>query len=220
MKYDFNQSAYDYDKWYETELGAKIDVYEKKLFLKFLKKLDHPEILEIGAGTGHWTQLMSQHGFKVTGIDVADKMLAIARSKHISNATFKQIDVHHLPYSDESIENVVMVATLEFVDDQQQVLNEIYRVLKRGGKLLVGALNKDSSISVYKAHKTLLKDACFHSFESFKLLLTQFGEPMVEGTALFPDVENLKDVDSIEEEASQELLNQKGNFLVGFVEKA
>ncbi|MCD6366836.1 MAG: class I SAM-dependent methyltransferase, partial [Bacteroidales bacterium] len=121
--FDYNQIADNYDQWYATPLGKQIDEWEKKLFLLHLEKLATRNILEIGAGTGHWTQFLSSNGFTVTGIDIAEKMLDHAHKKNIPNASFQVASAEALPFADASVENVVAVTSLEFVKNQQKAFD-------------------------------------------------------------------------------------------------
>ena len=94
--FDYNEIANEYDQWYDTPLGKQIDAWEKKLFSLHLEKLHTKQLLEIGAGTGHWTQFFAKNGFSVTGIDIAEKMLEQAKQKNIPNAHFETISAESL----------------------------------------------------------------------------------------------------------------------------
>ncbi len=218
--FDFNNISSSYDDWYQTEFGKLVDTIEKRIFKKFLKKLTSNTVLEIGAGTGHWTQFMSENGFYVLGIDVADKLLEKAKSKNIPFATFINGNVHNLPYNTETIENIVSVTTLEFVKNKNKAFDEIYRVLRKGGGLLVGVLNANGSFAGLREDNDVYRSSSAFTYASLLERLKAFGQPEIEGCALFPEGKNnLHKAEEYEKNASKELLNQKGNFLVGFVQK-
>ena len=85
-RFDFDSVADTYDKWYDTAEGAMYDRLEKKALSRYLpQNAQGMKLLEIGCGTGHWSQFFSEHGFEVTGVDVSGRMIEIAENKHIQN---------------------------------------------------------------------------------------------------------------------------------------
>jgi len=116
-KFDFDAIADRYDLWYESAEGAMYDHLEKKAISKYLpknvkgmklkaiskylpKNVKGMKLLEIGCGTGHWSQFFSEYDFEVTGIDVSERMIKIAQSKDIPNASFQMADGQSLPFGD------------------------------------------------------------------------------------------------------------------------
>ncbi len=65
--------AEKYDKFYKTIQGKAIDNLEKEIILKHIKGITcREDILELGCGTGHWTEFFCGQGFKVTAIDESE----------------------------------------------------------------------------------------------------------------------------------------------------
>jgi len=143
LRFDFDLLADEYDSWYESAKGRIYDYLEKKAISHYLSPdAKGKKLLEIGCGTGHWSQFFSEYGFEVTGVDVSKRMIDIAQSKNIFNASFQAADGHSLPFKDSSFGTTAAVTTLEFVCDAEVVLREMARcTLKPGGQLLVGVLN-------------------------------------------------------------------------------
>ena len=168
--------AEDYDKYYETPQGIAIDNIEKKIISGLIKNITTGPLLELGCGTGHWTQFFCEHGFLVTATDVSDEMLKIARKKNIENATLQKVDAEELPFPDESFSLIASITMLEFVDDVEAVLNEINRVLAPGGHLILGCLNKESELGKNKDTDEVFRHARFFSVEEIKQMLLQIGE--------------------------------------------
>ncbi|MDB4583938.1 class I SAM-dependent methyltransferase [Draconibacterium sp.] len=92
--------AAEYDNYYHTGYGKKIDKIEKEILLIHLKNLQKNSLQELGCGTGHWTRFFSDWGFQVTAVDNSDAMLKIARSKKMANAQFLHADIARLPLPD------------------------------------------------------------------------------------------------------------------------
>lgn len=218
MKFDFNTVARNYDDYYQSEFGQKVDVVEKRLVKKYLDKVPEKEALELGCGTGHWSLFFSDNGFQITGIDLAKDMLNKAIEKDIPGAVFMEMNAEELMFPSESIKNIFTIATAEFTDDRQQFFDEAFRVLKRGGYLLAGVLNENSTLGKTKDQDEVFKNATFFTSETLYRSLTRFGHAEIEGCALIDN--NGKILDYPEDHnISQEKLNNEGAFLVGFVKK-
>ncbi|MBN2482153.1 MAG: class I SAM-dependent methyltransferase [Bacteroidales bacterium] len=118
--------------------------------------------IEVGVGSGIFAAALGI----TEGCDPSVTMLAKARERGI-NAV--EGIAENLPYMDESIDFVLMVTTICFVDDAQKSFEEIKRVLKPGGKAIVGFVDKNSPVGkTYLRHKEesiFYKDAEFFSTE-------------------------------------------------------
>lgn len=182
--------AANYDSYYHTSVGKEIDRIEKQAIGSLLPATSQEPILELGCGTGHWSEFLSSKGFKVIALDISEAMLSKARLKEIKNVEFRKADAAALPFPDESFGMVVSITMLEFVDDLEKVLKEIYRVLKPEGLFIAGCLNlnsepgktKDADDTFRNAHfftKTELA-ALFKSWENFELNESAFLSPSFE----------------------------------------
>ncbi len=141
-RFDFDPFAVTYDSWYETAEGTLFDHLEKRALRRILEGVPNKgSLLEIGAGTGWWSRFFSDAGFAVTGIDISPRMVDIARSKKIPNATFKLADAHELPYADESFSCAAAVTSIEFTRNPEKVLSEMIRCTSTEGTLFFGVLN-------------------------------------------------------------------------------
>ena len=97
------------------------------------------EVLEVAVGTG--LNLPSYpEGVTVTGIDLSDGMLDIARARadELGRAvTLQQADAHHLPFVDASFDTVVCTFGLCAIPDIDAAVDEMVRVLRPGGRLIL-----------------------------------------------------------------------------------
>lgn len=107
-------------------------------------------MLEVGPGTGHYTLDVARSVSPAGGLDVfdlqqemLDHTLRRAREGGVANITATQGDAHRLPYPDASFDGAYLVAVLGEIPDQQAALSELGRVLKPGGRLVVGELFGD-----------------------------------------------------------------------------
>jgi ubiquinone/menaquinone biosynthesis C-methylase UbiE len=107
-------------------------------------------MLEVGPGTGYYTLDVAEWvlpGGTVDIFDLQQEMLdhteRRARERGIGNLTATQGDARELPYPDASFDGAYLVAVLGEVPDQDAALRELGRVLKPGGRLVIGELFGD-----------------------------------------------------------------------------
>ena len=177
--------AAEYDSYYQNKPGKIIDKIEKNILVPYLNNLPKGHLLELGCGTGHWTQFFSEQGFQVTAIDSSGAMLEIAKSKNIQNTSFLKADAARLPFADNSFSIIASVTMLEFVEDTNQVIDEIDRVLKPGGTLVLGCLNALSEPGKNKDHDPVLKHGRFFTVEEIKHIISRFGNPTISAGVYF-----------------------------------
>lgn len=131
-------------------------IFEKGLRKKGLKLLDIQEgetVLEIGFGTGFsLSELAESVGKtgKAYGIDVTPEMVEITRKRLqkdglMDRAELSEGDVRSIAFKDNSFDAVYMASTLELFDTLNipKVLEEIRRVLKRSGRLVLVSMSKE-----------------------------------------------------------------------------
>ena len=110
-------------------------------------RLDHeenPKILDVGCGAGFLTNWFSQQGLSVTGLDLSEDSLRVAKL-YDQTAKVKYVsgDAYHLPFPDNSFDVVVCMDFLEHVEKPTVVIKEISRVLKDGGKFFFHTFNRN-----------------------------------------------------------------------------
>ncbi len=161
-------------------------------------------------------QFFSANNFEIIGIDISQKMIEKAKGKNITNAKFLIRSSEKLSFANESIENVFAITSIEFLENQEKGIEEIYRVLKPKGYFLIGCLNINSYIGKTKNENEIFKNANFFNAKSLTKILIKFGIPKIEGCALID--ENLDILDFTSKIESERLINE-GAFLVGLVQK-
>jgi ubiquinone/menaquinone biosynthesis C-methylase UbiE len=107
-------------------------------------------ILEVGAGTGAYALHVAAHVYPGGTIDILDALptqletaMRGARERAISNVNAMLGDARFLPYEDASFDAAYAVAALGDAPDPETVLAELARVLRPGGRLVVGELHGD-----------------------------------------------------------------------------
>jgi len=179
-RFDFDTVADAYDQWYETTKGAMYDRLEKKAVSRYLRQnAQGRKLLEVGCGTGHWSQFFSDCSFEVTGADISERMIKIAQSKNIASASFQIADGHSLPFADNSFDITVAITTLEFAGNAELVLQEMARCTRKPfGQLLIGVLNALAPLNRNRQenHESLYAKARLFSPGQLKKLLGKYGK--------------------------------------------
>lgn len=99
-------------------------------------------VVDAGCGTGLLIQgMLSVIGDsgKIVGIDFSDDMLDVARDRFeaVDNVALRQGSVTDLPLDSDSFDAASCTQTLLYVDDVEKAVNELYRVLKPGGRIAI-----------------------------------------------------------------------------------
>jgi len=143
----FDPIANEYDLWYEKPLGKFVDEVETKLALELFQPKPGMYVLDVGCGTGNFSIKLAKLGVKVVGIDISEEMLKIARekAKRLSlQIEFVKMNIYSLQFPSDHFDGVFSMATFEFIREPKKAFEEMMRVLKPSGHLLIGTINKDS----------------------------------------------------------------------------
>lgn len=201
-----------YDSYYETEQGNQVDQLEQAALTEVMTDIPRGNMVELGSGTGHWTEFFLQQGFTVTATDVTEAMFAHARRKLAGRVQFRKVDMLNLPFESESIDTISVVAALEFCDDQMQAFANMYRVLKPKGWLIVGCLNADSALGKSKNSDPVYCHGEFMSKTELETYMEGFGEPKIVECVHFSEQFELLD-------GTPSATDVSGAFLAACVQK-
>ncbi|HEX9966363.1 MAG TPA: class I SAM-dependent methyltransferase [Solirubrobacterales bacterium] len=153
-----NPSACPYGQRFWVEAPHPIITVER------LRAVLRPEagerVLEIGPGTGYYTLDLAEWlrpGGTVEIFDLQqeflDHVMRRAGERGLDNVVPTQGDATALPYEDDSIDAVVLTAVLGEIPDRAAALAEIRRVLRPGGRLVVGELFGDPHFTTLSSLK-------------------------------------------------------------------
>ncbi len=187
-----------YAAWRDSLLGQITDALEQKLILDLVGPPAGLRILDVGCGDGILTVELSKRGAHATGIDPSEAMIAAARrraERHAGHASFRIARVEALPFDDASFDVVVAVATLCFVEDAAIAVKEMTRVLKPGGRLVIGELGRRSIWAALRRIRGWLgspvwRSARFRSRSELERLAADAGlvEVSVRGAIFYPPI--------------------------------
>ncbi|NPA39916.1 MAG: methyltransferase domain-containing protein [Thermodesulfobacteria bacterium] len=155
----FDKIAKKYDSWFDTKVGRYVLSTEKRLVKELLPEVKDKLVLDLGCGTGLFTELVLS-AKKVFGLDLSKNMLAIAKDK-LKKAYFVNGDAYFLPFKSSIFDFVLSITVFEFIKEPEKVISEIYRVLKPGGKTLIGTMNANSSWFFFKRLKSIFVETAY-----------------------------------------------------------
>ena len=102
----------------------------------FFKPYVRGELLDFGCGEGDFAHRIRAHCAGVCGIDVSGRAIAAARER-FPDMRFTVADEGRLPYPDHSFDTVCALDVLEHILDVETALEELRRVTRPGGNLLI-----------------------------------------------------------------------------------
>ena len=164
----FENHPAKYEAWFEENMFA----YRSELEAVQHFMPDHGEGVEIGVGSGKFAAPL---GIKI-GIEPAAAMRKIADARGIE---VHDAVAERLPFKSGYFDYALMVTTICFVDDIEASFREAARILKAHGELIVGFVDRDSSLGkIYEEHKAenvFYREATFYSAKEVLNLLSKTG---------------------------------------------
>lgn len=134
----FGSASTTYDK------SARLQRKAGNHLLSFLRnELPNPSpisIVDLGSGTGYFTNILQQQNTRVYGVDLSRKMLQFAKLNRDNRINWLAGDVHQIPLCDNSVDIVFSNLVLQWCDPLSQSFAEIHRILKPGGKVVFSTL--------------------------------------------------------------------------------
>lgn len=129
----WNKTADKYSKQAIADEAA----YEKKLEITREYFQPDMEVLEIGCGTGSTALVHAPHVKHIRATDFSARMIEIAQDKAreagVDNVTFEALPVTALDVPDASVDVVMAHSVLHLLEDRDQVIADVFRMLKPGG---------------------------------------------------------------------------------------
>ncbi len=173
----FDKWIKTYDQWFDTPIGRLVHQYELEVFMDMLCPGPGEHILDLGCGTGIFTDQVLEKGARVTGLDISIPMVQAGAWK-LSDRNFGGLcaDMTALPFGDDTFDKVYSMTAVEFIEDAQTVVREMERVARPGATLVLTTLNAlspwaERRTQAAKAGHTLFQNVYFRSPDDLRALL-------------------------------------------------
>ena len=186
-----------YDDWFERHRAAYLsELLAVRVLLPW-----NGRGLEIGVGTGRFAGPLGVE----FGIDPAVEMLGYARARGVRVV---RAVAEALPFARAVFDYALIVTTICFVEDAAAMLAEAHRVLKPGGELVIGFIDRTSGLGQHyldhQAENVFYRGAKFYSAEEVQRLLrdTGFAGPVWAQTLSKP-LEETREIEPLRADRGQ-----------------
>ncbi len=166
-----------YEEWFSTPIGKLVRQVEAEVVLDLLSAEPGEYLLDAGCGTGVFTTDFIAAGATVVGLDISFPMLRAAIQKAPQPAFSAVLgDMNRLPFMSNSFAKTVSITAIEFIEDAKNAIDELFRVTRPGGYVLVATLNSLSPWAERRRAKTvrgqrhILENAFYRSPEDLLAL--------------------------------------------------
>jgi len=125
-------------------------IHERQLaaYYKAREFAKDKSVLEIGCGEGSGTEILAEQAGELVAIDYSEKAIKTASARLLSSGVRFQVEqVPPINAADGRFDVVIIFQMIEHLEDPGPLIEEILRVLKKGGALLLSTVNKEESIS-------------------------------------------------------------------------
>ncbi len=130
----FDKVAYQYDSDFTGKHANQLYQHVAEL----AKQFTPGTLLDIGCGTGNLLALLKQENIQLCGVDLSPEMLKYAKQRLGAEAELSLADSENLPWAAEQFDVIVCTDSFHHYPQPLQVLNEMRRVLKNQGHLIIG----------------------------------------------------------------------------------
>jgi ubiquinone/menaquinone biosynthesis C-methylase UbiE len=130
----FEKSAEFWDDMRAQLVGDRADL------LALLELLDPTWVVgDLGCGSGHIAEALSPAVGRVIGVDESGPLLASARTRleQYANVDLREGHIESLPIDDATLDIAILFLVAHFISDPARAMQEVRRVLKPGGRLLI-----------------------------------------------------------------------------------
>jgi len=124
----------------------EIDVFFTSNYVFASKFVQNKIVLDSGCGNGYGAKYLAENGANfVFGVDIDKKIIKKCekRYRNVNNLSFVHCDSTTLGFESEFFDVVVSMEVIEHIQNYRKYLNEICRVLKRGGLFIISTVNKN-----------------------------------------------------------------------------
>ncbi|SMC88742.1 bifunctional demethylmenaquinone methyltransferase/2-methoxy-6-polyprenyl-1,4-benzoquinol methylase UbiE [Moheibacter sediminis] len=177
-------------------LSMGIDVSWRKKVVKSIKASNPKTILDIATGTGDLAiQMAKSTEAKITGFDLSAGMLEVGRKKVKEEGLENRIemiqgDAENMPFEDNSFDCITVAFGVRNFENLEKGLNDIYRVLKPGGKFIILEFSQPESFPMKQLYgfysknilpqigKKISKDQSAYTYLPDSVKAFPYGEKM------------------------------------------
>lgn len=178
------------------EVQGNIELEHLHRYLQACELVAGKVALDIASGEGYGTAILAGKASRVIGVDISEEAVKHAKTRYIAeNLEFLAGSCTNIPLPDMSVDVVVSFETIEHHDQHEKMLQEIKRVLKPTGFLLISSPDKfhysdepgfNNSYHVKELYQHEFKKLINDYFSN----AVYYGQRVIYGSAIFPESRN------------------------------
>lgn len=122
----------------ESEYNVFTDEANQKIIdtiIELLKPSLSSPLIDLGCGSGIFTQMLAARGYECIGVDLSHNLLHRGKQQR-PDLMFIQADVEALPFADNSVDTIVLSCLVHHLPDPSNCAKELQRVLKPNGRFV------------------------------------------------------------------------------------
>ncbi|WP_019028125.1 malonyl-ACP O-methyltransferase BioC [Colwellia piezophila] len=156
------------------DVSARLQRYSGKHLMPWLPNRNDLTVLDLGSGTGFFTDLLASSYQQVIGLDISTEMLNFAKEHRNKDILWLEADAHKIPLKDNSIDFIYSNLVIQWFDPLEQAISEMLRVLKPGGLLIFTTLVDGTLHELKSSWKQVDDDQHVIDFKTVSELNTLF----------------------------------------------
>lgn len=179
-----------YAGWRTSALGALTERLEQAMLFDLLGDVRGRRVLDLGCGDGTLARALAARGAFVVGVDRDAVMLAAARAAD-GKVLLVRADAAMLPFAPAAFDAATALTVLCLVDDPRAALAETARILRPGGRLVIGELGRFSLWAAWRRLRAVFgalfwREAHFWRRSELERLLRSVGlQPVAARAGVF-----------------------------------
>lgn len=159
------------------DVSARLQRYSGKHLMPWLPNRNDLTVVDLGSGTGFFTDILASQYEQVIGMDISTKMLNFAKANRNHCKHWIEADAFSLPFQDNSIDLIYSNLVIQWCDPLEVLNKEILRVLKPGGLFIFTTLAEGTLYELKSAWAQVDDDQHVNEFNSELHLVDVFNTP-------------------------------------------
>lgn len=147
--FDAHAASDEYDVFTPNSNAKLIAAFRRLTELR-----DGARVGDLGCGSGAFTELLRQAGYKAVGVDISPKLIALGRNKY-PGLELVEGDVENLPFETASFDGLLLSGIVHHFPDPRRFAAEVFRVLRPGGRFMAFDPNRMNPFMwLYRDHSS------------------------------------------------------------------
>jgi len=159
----WSKVAPKYDEVVDLQIGSKTRSMVRE---RLTREAHLGKVVEIGCGTGFYTQVLAAKADSLVATDLSSRMLTVAKERFkAANVTFQVEDCHETSLPDEAFDTVFIGLVIHFTRPEKTLV-EMRRILKPGGTLIIANLDLHALKGLDRARRLIR--VLYHGFIGYR----------------------------------------------------